>query len=73
MRYRTLLPLLASIGLGALLSGCVVAPLAGPYAYGAGGPVYAQPGPVVVTPAIGFYGYYGYGGGRGGHGGHGHR
>jgi len=38
----------------ALLSGCVVAPVA---PYGA----YYQPAPVVVSPSIGFYGSYGYG------------
>lgn len=64
MNYKRLSALLATAGMVALLSGCVVAPL-GVRPYGAyqPPPVYVEPAPVVVVPAPGYYrGYYGYGG-----------
>jgi hypothetical protein len=68
MTYKRLSGLLTMAGLAFLLSGCVVAPIgARPYgAYYGASPVYAQPAPVVVAPAPGYYGgYYGYRGFRG--------
>ena len=65
MRYRSLSLLLASVGFGALLSGCVVAPIgARPYGVYPGPAVYVDPAPVVVVPAPGYYS------GHGGHRGH---
>ena len=60
MRYQRLSVLLAAASLGAVLSGCVVAPLGPRYAGGYGGPaVYVEPAPVVVAP--GYYrGYRGH-------------
>lgn len=59
---------LAALGIAALLSGCVVAPVATePYPYSAYGPVYVAPPPVVVVPSVRF----GFGHHRGHH--HGHR
>ena len=61
MRYQRLSVLLAAASLGAVLSGCVVAPLGPRYAggYGGGPAVYVEPAPVVVAP--GYYrGYRGH-------------
>ncbi|SFC61989.1 hypothetical protein SAMN05216344_12536 [Polaromonas sp. OV174] len=61
MNIKRFSALLASAGLVALLSGCVVAPL-GANAYGAypvGPSVYVSP-PAVVVPAPGYYGYRGH-------------
>lgn len=59
MNYQHLFTGAAMVGLAAVLSGCVVAPI-GPRpvaVYPAG--VYVEPAPVVVVPAPGYY--------RGGH------
>ena len=60
MRYQRLSVLLAAASLGAVLSGCVVAPLGPRYAggYGGGPAVYVEPAPVVVAP--GYYRGYRY-------------
>lgn len=63
MRYVRPLALLALAGVGALLSGCVVAPIGRPVAYYPARPAYYEPAPVVVVPAP-YYGYYGYRGYR---------
>ena len=51
---------LATVGLAALLAGCVVAPVGRPVTYYPVRPVYVEPAPVVVVPAPGYYGYRGY-------------
>lgn len=59
MTYMRFSGLLATAGLAALLSGCVVAPIGPrPVAVYPAPPVYVEPAPVVVVPAPGYY--YGY-------------
>jgi hypothetical protein len=72
MNYLRLSALLATAGLAAALSGCVVAPIdPGPVAVYPGPSVYVDPAPVVVVPGPGYYGgFYGFRGYRG-HGGYG--
>ncbi|MFC5523427.1 hypothetical protein [Polaromonas jejuensis] len=61
MNYMRFSGLLATAGLAALLSGCVVAPIGPrPYAVYPAPAVYVDPAPVVVVPAPGYYGYRGY-------------
>jgi len=62
--FKRLTGVLASGGLAAALSGCVIAPV-GYDSYGGypSGQVYVAPPPVIVAP--GFYGHRGYGGGHG--------
>lgn len=56
MNNKRLPALLAVAGLAALLSGCVVAPVAPrPVAVYPAQPVYVEPAPVVVAPAPGYY------------------
>ena len=70
MKYIRPVTLLAIACAGALLSGCVVAPIGRPIAYYPARPVYVEPAPVVVVPVP----YYGYGyRGYGGYGGYGYR
>jgi hypothetical protein len=52
MHRLRLIGIVFATSAAALLSGCVVAPMA---PYGA----YYQPAPVVVSPSVGFYGSYG--------------
>ncbi|WP_341903868.1 hypothetical protein [Polaromonas sp. YR568] len=53
--------LAAVAGLTVLLSGCVVAPVGyRPVGVYQTQPVYAEPAPVVVVPAPGYYGYRSY-------------
>ena len=60
MKYIRLFALLATAGLAALLSGCVIAPLGPrPVAVYPAPPVYVDPAPVVVVPAPRYH--YGYG------------
>jgi hypothetical protein len=59
MNNKRLPALLAAAGLAALLSGCVVAPIAPrPVAVYPAQPVYVEPAPVVVAP--GYYRGWGY-------------
>ena len=65
MKYMRFSGLLATTGLAALLSGCVVAPIGPrPYAVYPAASVYVEPAPVVVVPGPGYYGRYGYRGYR---------
>jgi|RhiMetStandDraft_8_1073273.scaffolds.fasta_scaffold342418_1 hypothetical protein len=64
MNYIRLSGLLATAGVAALLSGCVVAPVGyRPYAAYPDASVYVETAPVVVVPAP-YYGYRGYRGYR---------
>jgi len=61
MNNKRLPALLATAGLAALLSGCVVAPIAPrPVAVYPAQPAYVEPAPVVVVPAPGYYRGWGY-------------
>jgi len=61
MNNKRLPVLLAAAGLAALLSGCVVAPIAPrPVAVYPAQPAYVEPAPVVVVPAPGYYRGWGY-------------
>lgn len=61
MTFARFSALVAAAGLTALLSGCVVAPVGyRPVGVYQAPPVYAEPAPVVVVPAPGYYGYRGY-------------
>ena len=66
MHYMRIPVLLATAGLAALLSGCVVAPIE-PYPVAAypSYPVYVDPAPVIVVPAPRHHGFYGHRGYRG--------
>lgn len=63
MTYIRPLAALALAATGALLSGCIVAPIGRPVAYYPNGQAYIEPAPVVVVPAP-YYGYRGYRGYR---------
>jgi hypothetical protein len=61
MNNKRLPALVAATGLAALLSGCVVAPVAPrPVAVYPAPPAYVEPAPVVVVPAPGYYRGWGY-------------
>jgi hypothetical protein len=58
MKHIRLAGAAAAVGLTALLSGCIVAPIGRPVAVYPSRPVYVEPVVVVPTP---YYGYYGRG------------
>ncbi|MEO7886401.1 MAG: hypothetical protein ABI893_11985 [Polaromonas sp.] len=56
MNCKRLSAVVAVAGLAALVSGCIVAPIAPrPVAVYPARPVYVEPAPVVVVPAPGYY------------------
>ncbi len=72
MKYLRLFAALATAGVAALLSGCVVAPIGRPVAVYPQG-VYVEPAPVIVVPAVRYHYGYGYRAHPGYRGHHGHR